>query len=106
RTVTSGIPTIDRRTEGGTTLTMTVEGRSSEQLSLQFSDSESFGAVPRNVTMTASMTTIRALDGVANITVTITAKSVLLPGDYMLLITVSDGLTLQSNYVMFKGGGG
>ena len=106
KAVNSGIPTIDLKPGGGTTLTVTVEGSSSGQLSLQFSDSESFGAVPGNVTMTASATTIRTLNGVADIKVTITAKSVLLPGDYLLLITVSDGLTLQSDYVRLHVGGG
>jgi len=106
KSVNPGIPTIDLKPGGGTTLSVTVEGTSSGQLSLQFSDSESFGAVPRNVTMAASVSTIRTLNGVADITVTITAKSVLLPGDYVLLITVSDGLTLQSDYVRLHAGGG
>ncbi len=103
-------PTFSARLAGGTAtiglkpgesanVTLTVDGRSSRPLSLQFSDSESLGAVPRNITMTASTKGISSLNGVANITITIRAKPGILPGNYALVLTVSDGLILQSDYV-------
>lgn len=91
--------TFELRAGGTANLKMVVEGKSSRPLSVLFSDSESFGAVPRNITAVANVTDVRALNGIANIAVTITAKPTLQPGSYTLLLTISDGLILQSAYV-------
>ena len=82
--------------------TAMVAGKSSAPLTVQFSDSEIFSAQPRNITIISSVSTIQSLNGEVDIAVTLKASPQLQPGNYTLVLTVSDGLVLRSVYLMLR----
>lgn len=81
------------------TLQVIITGQSSKPLLIFFSDSESFSARPQNVTISSNISRVASLNGEVRITLTVTVKPQLQPRDYMLLVTASDGLLLQSAYI-------
>lgn len=89
---------------GDVSLTSSVSGLSSKPLSVQFSDSETFGAKPENIAFSANVTTIPSLNGRVVLAVTIKALPKLQAGEYTALITVSDGLLSQSAFVFIDAG--
>jgi hypothetical protein len=76
-----------------------LSGQSSKALSVQFSDSERFSALPKNITFTATPGTALPLNGEQLITVTITSAKNTAPGRYIALITVTDGRIYRSVYL-------
>lgn len=84
---------------GGANITVDVEGRSSAPLSIEFSDSETFGAIPKNISLTSSVNSITLTGGEAQFIVTVRVAESLQPGNYMLVITVTDGLIFRSSYI-------
>lgn len=97
-----GNRTVQLRPGQGTNVTISVTGSSSQPLSLQFSDSESFTAVPKNITFASDQNTISALQGEQDLAITIRAGEGLAPGNYTLLITVNGGLVRESVYLMLE----
>lgn len=79
-----------------------VTGDSSQSLSIQFSDSESFTAVPKNITITSNLNQISSLHGEQDLTIAVKAGESLAPGNYTLLITVNGGLVRVSTYLMLE----
>lgn len=95
--LSNSILTIPRGGEAN--LAVVVEGSALKPLSIKFSDSESFGAIPRNISLTSSVSSITLAGGEAQFTVTIKVAGSIQPGNYMLVITVTDGLIYRSSYV-------
>jgi streptogramin lyase len=73
-------------------------GQSSKPLFLQFSDSESYSSKPQNISLVANSMVISALNGNNTISVTVEIKNDLRPGNYVVLVTVTDGLIFRSTY--------
>ncbi|MDG6971133.1 MAG: hypothetical protein JRN54_08525 [Nitrososphaerota archaeon] len=80
-------------------LTLVVDGQSSKPLSLQFSDSETFGAVPENITVSSEPSSIQSLNGQQDIRVSLAADKGLAVGNYTVALTVTDGLISRTVYV-------
>lgn len=94
-----GNPTLMIPRGGELNLSVSVEGSAPKPLSIKFSDSESFGAVPRNISLTSSVSSLTFADGEAQFRVTIRVSDRIQPGNYTLVITVTDGLISRSSYV-------
>jgi len=75
-------------------VTLNVSGTSPQPLSLQFSDSESFTAVPKNISIISKVSSIPSLNGQRDLVITIRAGENLAPGRYTVLMTVDVGLIL------------
>lgn len=74
-------------------------GTSSRPLNLTFSDSETISSVPQNITFTTGTSSFPSLDGPVSVPVTVKVAAGTPAGDYLLLMTISDGLTWRSVYV-------
>jgi streptogramin lyase len=84
---------------GKTMFEVTAKGTSTQPLSVQFSDSESFTAIPQNISISASKSSLPPFSGQSSFTVTLEAESGLEPGNYTLLVTLNGGLVVQSAYL-------
>jgi streptogramin lyase len=76
-----------------------VSGTSSRPLNITFSDSETPSSVPHDISFVPSMKSMASLDGSVTVQVTVDVSGVTPPGPYLLLMTVTDGLTSRSVYV-------
>jgi streptogramin lyase len=83
-------------------VTVSVTGDASHPLAIQFSDSETFTAVPKNIAITSSVGEIQSLSGGQNFVVTIRASGSLTPGNYTVLVTVNGGLVRESVYLFLQ----
>jgi virginiamycin B lyase len=83
-------------------VTISVTGDSSQPLAIQFSDSETFTALPKNLVITSNVGEIESLTGRQNFVVTIVAEGSLTPGNYTVLVTVSGGLVQESVYLFLR----
>jgi len=84
---------------GNTNLTFTVSGESNSPIAIQFADTENVSGRPQRILMTANATEIHSLNGWATVLVNVTAERNLQIGDYMLLVTFTDGLINQGAYL-------
>ena len=91
-------PIIKMKPGENTNLTFTVQGQSSQPLTIQFSDTENYTAKPQKIIMTPNIEEITALNGQTNLTVNVKTDETLKPGNYTLLITITNGLISQSTY--------
>lgn len=82
-----------------TTVPLAVTGSSSVPLSLEFSDSERNTAVPANLTISANASAVAAFSGVRHILLRISAAPGTPAGTYLVLSTVTDGMTYRSVYL-------
>jgi hypothetical protein len=81
-------------------LRVRVSGTSTSALSLLFSDSESHTAKPVDLSFAANTSeSLGPLQGTKTVTVAISASSAAAPGTYIVLVTVTDGLTYRSLYL-------
>jgi len=76
-----------------------IAGTSSKPLNITFSESESISSVPEEISFVSNVTSISSLHGSAGVSVTVRVASSTPIGQYLLLMTVSDGLTSRSVYV-------
>ena len=81
-----------------TNLTFTVQGESTQPLTIQFSDTENYTAKPQKIVMTPNIQEITSLNGQITLTVNVKTDETLPLGNYTLLITVTDGMISQSAY--------
>jgi streptogramin lyase len=79
--------------------TLDVAGASSVPLNVTFADSESISSVPNNISFAPDVSSIPHLDGPAAVQVTVNVSFLTHAGVYLLLMTVTDGLTSRSVYV-------
>ena len=89
---------------GGTlNASLTVSGSWRTPLSIRFSDSEELSSVPKLISITTSNSSVPAREcggcSAVGIVLKITAPSSLLPGQYTVAVTVSDGLVDQTAYI-------
>jgi len=80
-------------------VTLTVNGESSKPLTIQFADTENYTSRPQMILMTTNTTEIQPSNSQQTIQVTITAEKTLPPGNYTLLVTVTDQLINQGAYI-------
>jgi streptogramin lyase len=80
-------------------VSLTVSGTSPLSLSLQFSDSESHTTVPTDLSFIASTQSMTGLSGTRSVTLAVRAAPSTPAGDYLVLATVTDGMTYRSVYV-------
>jgi len=83
----------------GANVTLEVSGTSAAPLSFQYADSESNSAVPANLTISSNESSLAGLAGVRDVVVNISAKPGAPAGEYLVLVTVTDGVTYRSVYV-------
>jgi virginiamycin B lyase len=81
------------------TVEVSVQGHSGSNLSMKFSDSEQDSAQPNLIHFAADTTTIPSLQGSTIIKVVLTAARNVAPGQYTVLVTVSDGHESSSVYL-------
>lgn len=84
---------------GSINMTLAIHGSSTIPLSIQFSDTEDPSTSLQNITANPSLRQIDSLNGQVDVSVLVTAETTIKPGDYTLLITVTDGLVSQGAYV-------
>jgi streptogramin lyase len=81
-------------------LTLTIRGRSGiNNLSVQFSDSETISSQLQKIAAYANPPIISARDHPMTISIVIIAPSSLFPGEYTFLVAVTDGLVYQGQYL-------
>jgi hypothetical protein len=80
-------------------ISLEISGTSTAPLSLQYSDSESNTAVPVNLTVSSNVSSVTGLAGVRGVLVNISAKPDTPIGEYLVLVTVTDGMTYRSVYI-------
>jgi len=76
-----------------------ITGTSSRALNITFADSESISGIPKNISFSSSITSIPSLGGPVTVNVTVSVAPSTPLGEYLLLMTVTDGLTSRSVYV-------
>lgn len=93
---------LELRPGQATNVTVHLAGESTQPLSVEFSDSESSSAVPKNITFIPSMKTIPSLHGEQELTITLRTKGNIAPGTYALLVTIDGGLIRRSVYLTLR----
>jgi len=92
-------PSIRLAPGGNVTAKFTVSGQSSKPLAVEFADTESVTGHLQRIIMNSTVPEIQQLNGQETILVNITADRTLPPGDYTLLVSVTDGLVSQGAYI-------
>ena len=93
---------IELRPGDNVTFTFSVSGFSDTPLSFRFADSENFTSLPSRIMMSANVDEIKLLNNQTNVTVTIKTESTLMPGNYILLVTVTNGSVNRGIYVRLQ----
>ncbi|MDA4114211.1 MAG: hypothetical protein OK474_09215 [Thaumarchaeota archaeon] len=76
-----------------------VTGSSSRPMNLTFSDSESISSVPQEISFVPSTASFPSLQGPVDLQVNVRVAGTTHPGQYLLLMTLTDGLTSRSVYL-------
>ena len=84
---------------GETSVKLILEGTSDKSLRILSSDSETLTARPQQITLNLSEAEIGSLNGQATVTLNLATRATTVPGDYTLLISVTDGLVTQGIYL-------
>jgi hypothetical protein len=84
------------------TFSLVVDGSSKVPLHMHFADSENLTSIPDLIVFNTNRTMIQPLNGEAVMNVTISTRQELKPGNYTMLVSVSDGLTNQGVYVWLQ----
>ena len=87
---------------GKTSVKLTLEGTSYKTLKIISSDSETLTARPQQITLNLSEEQVGNLNGQATLTLTVATSKTTPPGDYTLLISVTDGLVTQGIYLRLQ----
>jgi len=95
-------PIVNLKPGSNSNLTFTVQGESSQPLTVQFADTENFTAKPQKIILTPNFSEIKSLNGQTELIVNVKADTALMPGNYTLLITVTDGMISQSTYAQLQ----
>jgi streptogramin lyase len=81
------------------TLPLTISGTSALPLSLGYADSETHLSDPVNLSISSNVGTITGLAGTKLVALTVAAKPGTPAGEYLVLVTVTDGITYRSVYI-------
>jgi len=84
---------------GETNVKLILEGTSDKPLKILSSDSETLTARPQQIVLNLSEAKIGSLNGQATVTLSLATRASTVPGDYTLLISVTDGLVTQGIYL-------
>jgi streptogramin lyase len=79
--------------------TLDVSGASSRPLNVTFSDNESPNSVPHDISIVPDVSSIGSLDGRVVVQVAVNVSAATPVGQYLILMTATDGLTSRSVYV-------
>jgi streptogramin lyase len=90
---------IELKPGASANLTFTVIGESNSPIAIQFADTENVTGRPQRILMTSNLTVIESLNGRQTVLVKVTADRSLKIGNYMLLVTFTDGLINQGAYL-------
>jgi hypothetical protein len=101
-TVTTPNSSIKLRPGENVNVTLTINGQSAKPLTVQFADTENYTSRPERIIMNATQTKIRSLTGQYILIVTVATDKGLRPGNYTLLVTVTDQLTYQGTYIKLQ----
>jgi len=93
---------LELRPGDNATLNFTISGFSTRPLSLEFADTENLTSRPNRIMMSANVAEIKLLNNQTTIAITVKAGSTLSPGDYILLVSVTDGSTNRGIYVRLR----
>lgn len=94
-----GSSIIKLKPGGNDNLTLTVSGQSPAPLTIQFADSEGVSGQPQRILVNANVTQLQSLNGERKIVVNFAADKNLQVGNYLLLVSVTDGLISQGAYI-------
>ena len=90
---------INLKPGGRVIVTFTVSGKSTAPITVQFADTEDITGRPQRIIMNVNITEIQSLNGRETILVSVTAERSLPPGNYTLLVDISNGLVDQGAYL-------
>ncbi len=82
-----------------TSVKLILEGTSDKMLKILLSDSETLTSRPQRIVLDLSETELSNLNGQTTVTLILAANKTTVPGDYTLLISVTDGLVSQGIYL-------
>jgi virginiamycin B lyase len=83
-------------------VTVIVKGFSQAPLTVQFADSENITSKPQDIVLKTDISSIPSLNGQVMLRMELTAARILRPGDYTILISVTDGLVYQDSYLALR----
>jgi streptogramin lyase len=87
---------------GSTSVSLSVSGSWSSPLGINESDSETYGSIPYLIHITPSASTIPAGSSPYTLDVEIAAAQSILPGNYVVAVTLTDGGIQQSAYIFVR----
>jgi streptogramin lyase len=82
-----------------TSMKLTLEGTSNKTLKITSTDSETLTSRSRQITLNLSETELGNLNGKATVTLSVASSQSTVPGEYTLLVSVTDGLVIQGIYL-------
>jgi hypothetical protein len=82
-----------------TSIALILEGRTDRNLTITSSDSETRTSRPQSISLNVNEAEVRILNGQATITLNVAATTTMIPGDYTLLISATDGLVSRGVYL-------
>ena len=91
--------TLQLPSGGKTSLKLILEGTSGKMLKITSSDSETLTARPQQITLNLSEAELAGLNGQATVTLSLATSASTVPGEYTLLISVTDGLVTEGIYL-------
>ncbi|HUK27538.1 MAG TPA: hypothetical protein VLV31_03870 [Candidatus Acidoferrales bacterium] len=83
-------------------VTVEVNGLSSIPLTVHFADSENITSEPQNIEFTSNATDLPSLNGQEVLQIRVKTESNLLPGQYTVLISVTNGLIYRGCYISLR----
>jgi hypothetical protein len=90
---------VNLRPGNSLNVTAVLSRQSSKPLTVLFADTENYTSLPQGIAMAYSMERLASSPDSEVFVVKFTAARTIPPGDYTLLVTVTDGLTNQGAYL-------
>ena len=82
-----------------TSMKLTLEGTSNKTLKITSTDSEALTSRSRQIALNLSETELSNLNDKATVTLSVASSQSTVPGEYTLLVSVTDGLVIQGIYL-------
>jgi virginiamycin B lyase len=83
-------------------VTVIVKGYSHAPLRVQFADSENITSMPQNIEFSSDVTSIPSFNGQVTFQIELSAAKILQPGEYKILVSVTDGLVYRDSYLTLR----
>ena len=81
------------------TIALVLQGESERNLTVVSADSETLTGAPESIVLSSNETQIHPFQGQEGVTLTVSTSAITAPGQYELLLSVTDGLVCQGVYV-------